>query len=198
MNKVEFLQRLSNCLSSLSFFERQEIIQDFEEHFSAGLDKGKTEEQICAELGTPEACAASYLNNMASQAQTEQPKEEAKQPYGGSAKAVYTVPYNPTAPYSPSANNPNNDPNLRRNQFIWKILFFFFVFCALGVYPTALALMASPIIVALAAIFMVAVVPSAAMIVFLVSLCVALFTAGLLTFLIMTWLLKLSYRRSGF
>lgn len=198
MTKVEFLQKLSNSLSQLSFPERQEIIQDFEEHFSAGIDMGKTEEQICAELGTPEACAASYLSGAAQQPQQQNPSEgsDNRQAYGAGAYKP-SVPYNPTAQYN-SAAAPEIDPNARRNQFIWRIIFFFFVLCAFGVYPTAIGLMASPIIVALAAIFMVAAVPTAAMTVFLVSLCITLFTAGLLTFLIMTWLLKLSYKKAEF
>lgn len=192
MTKVEFLQRLSNSLSNLSFFERQEIIQDFEEHFSAGIDMGKTEEQICAELGTPEACAASYLANQA------QPQTDATARPDTKPEPAKPLTYGASAPYTPTYQSPDTDPNKRRNQFIWRILFICFVVCAFGVYPTAIALMASPIIVLLAAIFMVAAVPTAAMIAFLISLSIALFTAGLLIFIIMTWLLKLSFKRAEF
>ena len=38
MTKVEFLQELYNYLSGFSPADRDEIIQDFEEHFSAGLE----------------------------------------------------------------------------------------------------------------------------------------------------------------
>ena len=63
MTKVEFLQELYNYLSGFSPADRDEIIQDFEEHFSAGLELGKSEEQICEELGTPYSCAMQYVNS---------------------------------------------------------------------------------------------------------------------------------------
>lgn len=180
MIKTEFLQQLYSYLSPLTPAERDEIIQDFEEHFSVGMESGKTEEQICDELGTPQSCAASYLQNANSASQPSDNKSTPSAP-----------------PVNNTAYRPNVQPNRNQNtvnRLLWLILFVFFVICAIGVYPTAIGLMLSPIIVALAAIFMVAVVPSGLMICFLVCLSTALFTSGLLTFLIMTWLLKLSFR----
>ena len=180
MTKFEFLQRLNNSLTPLSIPERQEIIQDFEEHFAAGFDSGKTEEQICDELGAPEACAAQYLNGAV-------PPQSAQ-----GARPVYT------AYTGPASANPNNDPNKKSNQTLWRVLFFVFVFGAFVVYPTALGLMAAAIAVVIASIFAIAVVPTGWMILLMVSLCVALLSAGVLVFLVMTWLLKLSYSRTGF
>jgi len=181
VTKFEFLQRLNNSLMPLSIPERGEIIQDFEEHFAAGLDMGKTEQQICTELGAPEACAAQYLNGAV----------PPQQPSQG-ARPVYT------AYTGPASLNPNNDPNNKKNQTIWKVLFFIFLFGAFVVYPTALGLMGATIAVIIAGILAVAVVPTGWMAVLMISLCVALFTAGLFLFLLMTWLLKTSYKRSGF
>ena len=180
MTKFEFLQRLNNSLTSLSVPERQEIIQDFEEHFAAGIDMGKTEEQICDELGAPEACASQYLGGAIPQ-----------QPAQG-ARPVYT------AYTGPASQNPNNDPNKKSNQTLWRVLFFVFVFGAFVVYPTALGLMAAAIAVVIAGIFAIAVIPTGWMVLLMISLCIALFSAGLLVFLVMTWLLKLSYSRTGF
>ena len=78
MTKVEFLQELYNYLSGFSPADRDEIIQDFEEHFSAGLELGKSEEQICEELGTPYSCAMQYVNSQQaspSDCAKEQPKQ---------------------------------------------------------------------------------------------------------------------------
>ena len=61
MTKNEFLQELYNHLLSLPAAERDDIIADFEEHFQAGAERGKSEEQICAELGNPYTCALQYL-----------------------------------------------------------------------------------------------------------------------------------------
>jgi hypothetical protein len=194
MTKTEFLQQLDNCLYSLPFADRQEIIQDFEEHFAAGLEQGKTEEQICSELGNPQSCAAPYITASVTSGANQVPTGTSAQinkPYGSTAQKIPIQP-----PYVPT--NTQEDVNARRNKMLWSLVFIFFVICAFGVYPTALALMASPIAILLVAIFAAAFVPSGLMIALMISLAIALFTAGLLTFLIMTALLKFSFRRSSF
>ena len=181
MTKAEFLQQLQNHLLPLAAADRDEILADFEEHFQAGLESGKTEAQICQELGNPYSCALQYLRQPGAYTVPQQPSKHATEPpkYNAAAaaqKAVYE----------------------RRNRTLWSIMFALLVVCAFGVYPTAVTLMASPLIVLLISIFAVAFVPTAGMVGFLVSLCVCLFTAGLFIFLLMTWLLKLSYKRAGF
>ena len=57
--------------------------------------------------------------------------------------------------------------------------------------------MLSPIAVALGSIFSVAPPFTGAMIGFLVSFSVMLFSAGLLAFAVMTYLLRLSFRKAG-
>jgi len=63
MNKNEFLKELSSLLSDLPSEERQEILFDYEEHFSIGLEEGKTEEDIIRGLGNPKAIAKQYKAN---------------------------------------------------------------------------------------------------------------------------------------
>lgn len=70
MTKIEFLQQLYNLLGVLPAEERDDIIADFEEHFSVGTSEGKSEEQICSELGDPKSCAAQYLNDEPKKADT--------------------------------------------------------------------------------------------------------------------------------
>lgn len=183
MTKTEFLQQLYNNLLPLTSEERKEIIQDFEEHFSIGLESGKTEEQICAELGSPESCAASYLQGVSigNQYQTSGPANKA---------AAYTV---PVAPKTAQVN-----PNERVNRFLWAIMFLFFVICAFAVYPTAICLMLSPLAVAILALVVLAFSWTGVAVAFLVSLSVALFSAGLLIFLVMTALLRMSFKKAGF
>jgi len=41
-------------------YESQEILNDFEEHFKAGLQEGKTEQEIIATLGNPVDIATEY------------------------------------------------------------------------------------------------------------------------------------------
>lgn len=181
MTKVEFLQELYNYLSGFSPADRDEIIQDFEEHFSAGLELGKSEEQICEELGTPYSCAMQYVNSQQaspSACAKEQPKQ---------SQATLGV-------GSQTAQKPNFD---RRNKTLWTVMFIFLVFCALGVYPASVVLMLSPIAVALGSIFSASAPFTGAMIGFLVSFSVMLFSAGLLAFAVMTYLLRLSFRKAG-
>ncbi|HHY73442.1 MAG TPA: DUF1700 domain-containing protein [Bacillus bacterium] len=61
MNKNEFLKKLDLHLNKLSAEERQDILQDFEEHFTIGLEEGKTEEEISASLGSPNQIAKEIL-----------------------------------------------------------------------------------------------------------------------------------------
>lgn len=180
MTKTEFLQQLYNHLLPLAAVERDEIIADFEEHFQAGAESGKTEEQICEELGNPYSCALQYLRQPGAYTVPQQPPKPApEQPKFGSSQA-------------------QNGVYDRRNRLLWSLMFAFLVICAFGIYPTAVTLMAMPLVILFVAIFAVAFVPTAGMIGLMISLSVLLFSAGLLIFLLMTWLLKLSYKRAGF
>src|SRR5690625_6944351 len=61
MNKNQFLSELEKYLKRISWEERQDIIQDFEEHFSIGLNEGKSEEEISDALGLPQQIAKEIL-----------------------------------------------------------------------------------------------------------------------------------------
>lgn len=61
MNKKEFIRKLETYLSKLPSDERQDILQDFEEHFTFGIEEGKTEEEISASLGSPNTIAKEIL-----------------------------------------------------------------------------------------------------------------------------------------
>ncbi len=60
MNKDMYLSEIARYLIGFSESEKRDILNDYEEHFSAGLAKGKTEQQICADLGEPEKNARQY------------------------------------------------------------------------------------------------------------------------------------------
>lgn len=180
MTKTEFLQQLYNHLLPLAAAERDEIIADFEEHFQAGAESGKTEEQICEELGSPQSCAQQYLRQPGAYTVPQQPVKPAPEPPKSNAAQMQKAAYD------------------SRNRLLWSLMFAAMVICAFGVYPTAVTLMAVPLVVLFVSIFAVAAVPTAGMIGFVISLCVLLFSSGLLLFLFMTWLLKLSYKRAGF
>lgn len=51
MNKQQYMDELVRKLDVFGDEIKEEIVSDYEEHFRMGLANGKTEEQICAELG---------------------------------------------------------------------------------------------------------------------------------------------------
>lgn len=61
MNKNDFLSQLETSLQKLPSTEREEIIQDFEEHFAIGMTEGKTEEEIARSLGSPKQIAKEMI-----------------------------------------------------------------------------------------------------------------------------------------
>jgi uncharacterized membrane protein len=56
----DFLARLERCLKHMDAQEKQDILQDYREHFDIGLSSGKTEEQIAQALGEPEQLAKMF------------------------------------------------------------------------------------------------------------------------------------------
>ncbi len=61
MNKVDFLNELYHYIRALPRDEKNEILDDFREHFREGELAGKSEHQICYELGSPLECARQYM-----------------------------------------------------------------------------------------------------------------------------------------
>ncbi len=57
MNKNDFIKKLSSYLGRIPEEEKQDVINDFEEHFKEGLLEGRTEEDIADSLGDPKALA---------------------------------------------------------------------------------------------------------------------------------------------
>lgn len=61
MNKKEFLSDLDGYLRRLPTDERKDILQDYEEYFSFGLEEEKSEEEIATSLGSPAQIAKEIL-----------------------------------------------------------------------------------------------------------------------------------------
>lgn len=60
MNKTEFMSSLGRHLGNIDEGQKSEILYDYDEHFSIAFEKGKTEEEICAALGNPQALARQF------------------------------------------------------------------------------------------------------------------------------------------
>lgn len=61
MNRKHYMSMLNESLKNLRHDERQDILQDFEEHFDVGIEEGKTEEEIAASLGSPQQIAKELM-----------------------------------------------------------------------------------------------------------------------------------------
>ena len=60
MNKKDFMSAMEKALNKVSEVDRRDILYDYEEHFIIASENGKTEEEICLELGNPNEIAESY------------------------------------------------------------------------------------------------------------------------------------------
>ncbi|MGG4265461.1 HAAS signaling domain-containing protein [Peribacillus simplex] len=61
MNKEQFLKQLNESLIGLSLEEKEDILQDYEEYFEIGMEKGKTEQEISTSLGNPKQISKELL-----------------------------------------------------------------------------------------------------------------------------------------
>ena len=64
MNRVEFMQILALELAQIPEQERKELLDDYQTHFELGIQEGKTEQQIAAELGDPEKIAEDVMSSV--------------------------------------------------------------------------------------------------------------------------------------
>ena len=60
MNRGEYLTSLERALGNISPAAKTEIMYDYREHFEIGLEQGKTEDEICRDLGDFKAIAKQY------------------------------------------------------------------------------------------------------------------------------------------
>jgi len=71
MKKKEFLDELGKILEENKCSDKEEILKDFEEHFSVGIEEGKSEEEVAKMLGNPRDIAMQFI--------LEENKEDKKQ-----------------------------------------------------------------------------------------------------------------------
>jgi len=64
MNKKDFINKLSSYLGGVPAEERQDVINDIEEHFKEAISEGRTEEEISDSLGDPKALANQFKANI--------------------------------------------------------------------------------------------------------------------------------------
>ena len=52
MTRNEYMSRLETALNDFSKETQKEVLEDYESHFAIGLENGKSEDEICRELGS--------------------------------------------------------------------------------------------------------------------------------------------------
>jgi uncharacterized membrane protein len=71
MNKKEYLGLLEAELKDFPESDRKEIVSDYEEHFTIGIEKGRTEDEIADKLGDPKKIVKEWnLERLVKKAET--------------------------------------------------------------------------------------------------------------------------------
>lgn len=65
MNKESYMRELEESMKEFDRELQQEILEDYEGHFMEGAKLGKSEEEICQELGNIQDMAAELFNTVA-------------------------------------------------------------------------------------------------------------------------------------
>jgi uncharacterized membrane protein len=73
MTEKQFLKKLAKALNRVSRRERKDILADYEEHFRAGRQAGKTDQEICDQLGDPVEIAQDFVDNEVDNSGVERP-----------------------------------------------------------------------------------------------------------------------------
>lgn len=61
-SKAEFMSALDSELTKYGITDKSEIFSDFEQHFTAGMEEGLTERQVCEKLGDISEIAKQYVD----------------------------------------------------------------------------------------------------------------------------------------
>ncbi|MCI8554275.1 MAG: DUF1700 domain-containing protein [Clostridiales bacterium] len=112
MTKDEFLLAMERALAPLPANERIDILSDYMEHFRAGEEQGKVDEEIAAGLGDPTVLARSYLEGREQSSTTAEERKAAETgaPASGAGVPSQTVPPQRTYPQGGPAYTPPYPP----------------------------------------------------------------------------------------
>lgn len=89
MKKTEYLDLLRYYLDRFPRSMVDEIIGDYEEHFSIGLENGKTEDEISSELGAPFYVAQEYISGDFGRIHREEKSRAVREPEGFFTEEVH-------------------------------------------------------------------------------------------------------------
>ena len=89
MTKYNFLNELERKLARLSADDRQEIMEDYENHFTFAKEAGKSDEEVIASLGTPAQLAKEVLADYQLELIVDQAEND--QSVGNVFRAIFAV-----------------------------------------------------------------------------------------------------------
>lgn len=98
MTKNEYMSRLRAALNQFSETTRQEVLDDYEAHFAMGMESGRTEEEICLELGPIDL----FIEELSQMEPSPAVPASSDAP---AASASSSAPASPAAPASSSASD---------------------------------------------------------------------------------------------
>lgn len=130
MTRQEYITALHNSLYRLSKADRDDILSDYEAHFTRGLEEGKSEEEICAQLGDPVELAAIYLENV--------PQQAAQPTY---QQPTYQQPAYQQPVYQQAPVQANAQPNAEKaKRFNTENLIIYILMCVFAFVPIAVTI----------------------------------------------------------
>ncbi len=90
MTKKEYMQALKEELEKIRFSEKAELLEDYENHFQAGIADGKSEEMIVEELGDIDELIAElrYYSLDNKESKKEEPVKKEQGIFGGISAAM--------------------------------------------------------------------------------------------------------------
>lgn len=174
MTKFEYLQELEKNLQSLPEAERVDILADFEEHFTYALSNGKTEDEICGDLGDPKENAAQYIS-------------------GAEAKPAEQLAVIPQA----QANTlPKGTPKAKSsdNSSLYLALFIVALLFAIGIYSSCIPVAIGGVSCVVVAIGLIPLL-NGLLIGVIISAGVFILGASVLVMLLITWLCMWLYKK---
>lgn len=114
MNKLDFLRRLDRELSALDQTERRELLAFYEERFYNGtIYENKTEEEVIAELESPEVIARNILSEYGI---TQREYRTYRDEYKEQPRVQRRVEERPRPQRGPVPQRPNNNNNYNRRE----------------------------------------------------------------------------------
>lgn len=144
LTRNEFLSLLESQLSPLPPEEREELMEDYKAHFAFGLQGGKSESEIIAELGDPYEIAQEAIG------QRPEPQPQTTDPvywyYNGreSAPQGSAVVHPPAASFSKTQGH-------RRNGLVSAVVYIWLFFMNLAAIPLFIGLWSGSIGIAIGA-----------------------------------------------